>query len=184
MKLAAIVFVLFLLGLPFANAQKLGKCSNHKRTFDCTFYPMTVDSAVYENTVSTWGFGAEVMMGPPLAGTIVSVAQLHFKLPPNGTVLKVQGTLGAAAPFGNSFEVPQCIQPNGVLAFIWVDGRTVASMALHFDAVVNGAGKDRDLFFSYDIPIPYTEGDGLIEIQSNPMGCWSDVGLEGLMQIG
>jgi hypothetical protein len=166
-----------------AHAQRVGRCSDQKRSFKCTFYEMTADSAVYKNTPDTWGFGAEVLMQPPVTGTIVSVSELHFKLPPHGTVMKVQGTFGAIAPFGNNYTLADCSQPNAALAAIRIDGRTVVALALHFDAINNLSGKDRDLFFSYDIPIAYTEGDGVIEIQANPLGCWSDEELEGLMQV-
>lgn len=183
MKSAAITVCVLLFVSSSVHAQRVGRCTDQKRSFKCTFYPMTADSTVYKNTENTWGFGAEVLMPPPEVGTIVGVAELHFKLPPNGTVMKVQGTLGAIAPFGNNYTIPECTQPNAALAAIRIDGRTVMALALHFDAINNLSGKDRDLFFSYDIPVSYTEGDGLIEIQSNPLGCWSDVELEGLMQV-
>ena len=118
-------------------------------------------------------------MPPPNSdGSVVTVADMQFQLPPNGTITKFQGTFGAMAPFGNT-TYTSCTQPNAALGLLIVDGKKFPT-ALHFDS---GGHRDRDIFFSFDIPLRYTEGNATVHIEANPMGCWSDVELQGKIYV-
>jgi hypothetical protein len=138
----------------------------------------TPGSAVTKLDENTWYIGVEALLPPPNPGSAVIVADRGFKLPPNGTITKLEGTFGFMAPFGNT-SYTSCIQPNAALGFISVDGKRIP-FAVHVDS---GGHRDRDLFFSYDIPVKYTEGNADVHIEANPLGCWSDVEIQALMRV-
>jgi hypothetical protein len=120
----------------------------------------------------------EALLPPPNPGSVVIVAQRGFQLPPNGTITKLEGVFGFMAPFGNT-GYTACIQPNAALGFVSVDGKHIP-FVIHFDS---GGHRDRDIFFSYDIPIKYTTGRAYVHVEANPMGCWSDVEIQALMRV-
>src|SRR5436309_1722121 len=62
----------------------------------------TPSSAVKEFDANTWLIAVETLLPPPNPGDSVIVAEKTFKLPPNGTITKLQGTFGFVAPFGNT----------------------------------------------------------------------------------
>lgn len=165
----------------FADAQK-AKCQAPNQNCTprvVTRVKFTSTSAVVREDEHVWRIGVEALMPPPNPdGSIVTVAEMPFRLPPNGTITKFQGTFGMAAPFGNTSYL-SCIEPNAALGFLMVDGKSFP-IALHFDS---GGHRDRDIFFDFDIPLKYTDGRALIHIEANPMGCWSDVELQGKFYV-
>lgn len=74
----------------------------------------TASSRVTRLDENTWSIGVEALLPPPDPGSAVIVANKSFKLPPNGTITKLQGTFGFVAPFGNT-SYTSCIQPNAAL---------------------------------------------------------------------
>jgi hypothetical protein len=138
----------------------------------------TPTSAVRRLDANTWVIGVEALLPPPNPGDVVIVAERSFKLPPNGTITKLQGTFGFVAPFGNT-SYTACTQPNAALGFVSVDGKVIP-FAVHVDS---GGHRDRDIFFSYDVPIKYSGGNALVHVEANPMGCWSDVEIQALMHV-
>jgi hypothetical protein len=115
---------------------------------------------------------------PPNPGDTVIVAEKFFKLPPNGTITKLQGTFGFVAPFGTT-SYTSCVNPNAALGFVFVDGKSIP-FAVHLDS---GGHRDRDMFFSYDVPIKYSQGNARVHVEANPLGCWSDVEIQALMRV-
>jgi hypothetical protein len=68
--------------------------------------------------------GAETVLPPPDPGTLVN-ADLHFSLPPNGIVTKVQATVSLAFPWGPTQNL--CPQPGealGIFEHRWQTLRT------------------------------------------------------------
>jgi len=138
----------------------------------------TPSSAVKRLDNNTWLIGVEALLPPPDPGSAVIVANRDFKLPPNGTITKLQGTFGFVAPFGNT-GYTSCTMPNAALGIISVDGKSIP-FAVHVDS---GGHRDRDMFFSYDVPIKYSEGNARVHVEANPLGCWSDVEIQALMRV-
>lgn len=138
----------------------------------------TATSSVTQLDSNTWYIGVEALLPPPNPGSAVIVADKNFKLPPNGTITKLEGTFGFMAPFGDS-NYNSCTQPNAALGYVSVDGKQIP-FAVH---VNSGSHRDRDIFFSYDIPIKYTTGNADVHVEANPMGCWSDVEIQALMRV-
>lgn len=166
----------------FANGQGV-KCSGAQHP-GCasrivTRVSFTPGSAVVQEDEHVWRIGVEALMPPPNPdGSVVTVAERTFQLPPNGSITKFQGTFGMMAPFGNT-SYNWCIQPNAALALLIVDGKSFP-VALHFDS---GGHRDRDIFFNFDIPLKYSEGKATIHFEANPMGCWSDVEMQGKIYV-
>jgi hypothetical protein len=139
----------------------------------------TQGSAVVREDEHVWYIGVEALLPPPNPdGSLVTVADMHFKLPPDGAITKFQGTFGMMAPFGNT-TYTSCIQPNAALGLLIVDGKKFP-VVIHFDS---GGHRDRDVFFNFDIPLKYTEGNAIVHVEANPMGCWSDVELQGKIYV-
>jgi hypothetical protein len=139
----------------------------------------TSGSAVVQEDEHVWYIGVEALLPPPkLDGSLVTVAELNFQLPPNGTITKFQGTFGMMAPFGNT-SYTSCTQPNAALGLLVVDGKRFP-VVIHFDS---GGHRDRDVFFNFDIPLKYTDGKATVHAGANPIGCWSDVELQGKMYV-
>jgi hypothetical protein len=63
--------------------------------------------------------------------------------------------------------------------YVAVDGKHIL-FAVHVDS---GGHRDRDIFFSYDVPVKYTTGNADVHVEANPPGCFSDVEIQSLMQI-
>jgi hypothetical protein len=139
----------------------------------------TDGSSVVREDEHVWYVGVEALLPPPNPdGSVVTVADMRFHLPANGTITKFQGTFGMMAPFGNT-GYTSCIEPNAALGVLMVDGKKFP-VVLHFDS---GGHRDRDIFFNFDIPLKYTSGNATVHVEANPMGCWSDVELQGKMYV-
>ena len=139
----------------------------------------TSGSSVVQEDEHVWYIGVEGLFPPPNPdGSVVTAADLNFQLPPHGTITKFQGTFGMSAPFGNT-SYTSCTEPNAALGLLVVDGKRFP-VALHFDS---GDHRDRDVFFNFDIPLKYTSGSATVHIEANPMGCWSDVELQGKIYV-
>lgn len=166
-----------------AGAQSMPNCSSPK-TSNCsepivTRGNFTPGSAVVREDEHVWYIGVEAILQPPNAdGSVVTVADMHFQLPPNGTVTKFQGTFGMMAPFGNT-GYTSCVEPDAGLGLLIIDSKKFP-VVLHFDS---GGHRDRDIFFNFDIPLKYKEGNATVHFEANPMGCWSDVELQGKMYV-
>ena len=73
----------------------------------------TPSSAVKRLDKNTWLIGVEALLPPPDPGSAVIVANRDFKLPPNGTITKLQGTFGFVAPSGiPATQVARCPMPH------------------------------------------------------------------------
>jgi len=166
-----------------AHAQNLPACLPGQ-TSNCSSRIVThgnfsPGSAVLREDEHVWYVGVEALLPPPNQdGSQVTVADLHFQLPPNGTITKFQGTFGMAAPFGPA-TYTSCTQPNAALGLLVVDGKRIP-VVLHFDS---GGHRDRDIFFNFDVPLKYTHGKALVHVEANPLGCWSDVELQGKLYV-
>ena len=177
------VTLIFLLFAPLAACQNLPACAAGQ-TSACssrivTQGNFTAGSEVVQEDDHVWYVGVEALLPPPKPdGSLVTVADMNFQLPPNGTITKFQGTFGMMAPFGNT-SYTTCTQPNAALGLLMVDGKKFP-IVLHFDS---GGHRDRDIFFSFDIPLKYTTGKATIHVEANPLGCWSDVELQGKMYV-
>ena len=88
----------------------------------------TPSSAVKRLDNNTWLIGVEALLPPPDPGSAVIVANRDFKLPPNGTITKLQGTFGFVAPFGNT-GYTSCTMPNAALGI----GKSIP-FAVHVDS--------------------------------------------------
>ncbi|HZO99713.1 MAG TPA: hypothetical protein VFD30_05430 [Terriglobia bacterium] len=148
------------------------------QTRSVTHGSFTPTSRVIREDENTWLIAVEALLPPPDPGSAVIVADKTFKLPPNGTITKVQGTFGFIAPFGNT-SYTSCTQPNAALGLISVDGKHIP-FAIHVDS---GGHRDRDIFLSYDIPIKYSNGNAYVHVEANPFGCWSDVEIQALVRV-
>lgn len=175
-KAAEITACMALVAICLVGSGQLRFVSAESRTVSHGSF--TPGSAVIKLDANTWYIGVEALLPPPDAGSAVIVADRGFKLPPNGTITKLEGTFGFMAPFGNT-SYTSCTQPNAALGFISVDGKHIP-FAVHVDS---GGHRDRDIFFSYDIPIKYTEGNADVHVEANPLGCWSDVEIQALMRV-
>ncbi len=153
-----------------ASADAQGRTVSHGK--------FTSTSRIIREDENTWLIGVEALLPPPDPGSAVIVADKAFTLPPNGTITKLQGVFGFMAPFGNT-GYTSCTQPNAALGFVSVDGKHIP-FVIHFDS---GGHRDRDIFFSYDIPIKYTDGNASVHVEANPLGCWSDVEIQALMRV-
>lgn len=139
----------------------------------------TSSSAVVQEDDHVWYIGVEALLPPPNPdGSTVTVADMNFQLPPNGTITRFQGTFGMMAPFGNT-AYTSCVQPDAALGLLIVDGKKLP-IVIHFDS---GGHRDRDLFFSFDIPLKYTNGNATVHVEANPLGCWSDVELQAKVYV-
>jgi len=180
MKGLTIVFLFF---ATCATCQNLTPCLPGQ-TAGClprivTQGTFTSGSAVVQEDEHVWYIGVEALLPPPKPdGSLVTVADLNFQLPANGTITKFQGTFGMMAPFGNT-NYTSCTQPNAALGLLVVDGKRLP-VVIHFDS---GGHRDRDVFFSFDIPLKYTHGKATVHVEANPIGCWSDVELQGKMYV-
>ncbi len=141
----------------------------------------TPSSRVYKLDANTWGIGAETVLAPPNAGTQVTDADLHFSLPPNGTILKVQATVSFAFPWGPTQNV--CPQPGEALGFLSIDGKHFAPIIQKLNSNTGAGSREITTFIAYDIPIKYTKGSGVLHVEANPFGCWSDWEIQGTIQV-
>lgn len=146
-----------------------------------THVSFTPTSRVYRVDANTWGIGAETVLPPPNPGTLVTDADLRFKLPPNGTIIKVQATVSFAFPWGPTSNV--CPQPGEALGFLSIDGKHFAPSIQKLNSNVGAGSRENTIFISYDIPIKYTKGDGVLHVEANPFGCWSNWEIQGTMQV-
>lgn len=172
-----------MLCLAIASAQNRTTCAKGQES-GCsprivTRGNFTSGSSVVREDEHVWYLGVEALLPPPNPdGSVVTVADMPFHLPANGTITKFQGTFGMMAPFGNT-GYTSCIEPNAALGILVVDGKKFP-VVLHFDS---GGHRDRDIFFNFDIPLKYTDGNARIHVEANPMGCWSDVELQGKIYV-
>jgi len=141
----------------------------------------TPTSRVFRMDENTWGIGAETVLPPPNPGTLVTDSDLYFKLPPNGTVKKVQATVSFAFPWGPTTYV--CGQPGEVLAYLSIDGKHFAPVIQKLNSGSAAGSREVTTFISYDIPIKYTNGNGALHVEANPFGCWSDWEIQGTMRV-
>jgi len=177
-----ITAVVLLFTSALAEAQDSSGCSKAQGS-SCsarivTHGNFTASSKVVREDEHVWYVGVEALLPPPDPGSLVTVADIHFRLPPNGRITKFQGSFGMAAPFGNT-AYTSCTMPNAALGLLIVDGKKFP-IALHFDS---GGHRDRDIFFNFDIPLRYTEGKATVHVEANPLGCWSDVELQGKIYV-
>ena len=147
-----------------------------------THSTFTPTSRVYKLDTNTWGIGAETVLPPPDPGTLVTDADLHFSLPPNGIVTKVQATVSFAFPWGPTQNL--CPQPGEALAVLSIDGKHFAPIIQKLNS--NGGAGSREIttFISYDIPVKYTTGRGILHVEANPFGCWSNWEIQGTIHVG
>jgi hypothetical protein len=125
--------------------------------------------------------GAETVLPPPDPGTLVN-ADLHFSLPPNGIVTKVQATVSFAFPGGRHRIFAR--NRGKPLAFLSIDGKHFAPIIQKLNS--NGGAGSREIttFISYDMPVKYTTGRGILHVEANPFGCWSNWEIQGTIHVG
>jgi len=141
----------------------------------------TPSSAVYQIDDNTWGVGAEAVLAPPDSGTTVTDADLHFKLPEGGTVTKLQATISFAFPWGPTQNV--CPQPGEALGIFMIDGKRFAPIIQKLNSGASAGAREITTFVSYDIPLRYTKGEGILHVEANPFGCWSNWEIQGMMSV-
>jgi hypothetical protein len=64
--------------------------------------------------------------------------------------------------------------PGEALAFLSIDGKHFTPVIPKLNSGSAAGFGEVPTFFSYDIPIKYTKGDGVLHVEANPFGCWSD----------
>jgi hypothetical protein len=146
-----------------------------------THVNFTSTSRVYRVDANTWGIGAETVLPPPNPGTLVTDADLPFKFPPNGAIIKVQATVSFAFPWGPTQNV--CPQPGEALGFLSIDGKHFAPIIQKLNSNMGAGSRENTIFISYDIPIKYTNGNGILHVEANPFGCWSNWEIQGTIQV-
>ena|SRR6185503_20915557 len=172
MKVCTRVFVwAILVGCPIA-----GTCVvEHTHT---TFTP---SSAIYKIDDGVWGIGAEAVLAPPNSGTTVTDAELHFTLPEQGTITKLQATVSFAFPWGPTQNT--CPQPGEALAIFIIDGKPFAHIIQKLNSSSSAGAREITTFVTYDIPLHYTKGEGILHVEANPFGCWSNWEIQGMMLV-
>lgn len=146
-----------------------------------THTKFTPTSAVYKIDDTTWGVGAEVLLAPPDPGTTVTDADLHFKLPEGGTITKLQATISFAFPWGPTQNI--CPQPGEALGMFIIDGKRFAPIIQKLNSSSAAGAREITTFVSYDIPLRYTKGEGILHVEANPFGCWSNWEIQGMVSI-
>jgi hypothetical protein len=146
-----------------------------------THTKFTPTSAVYKIDDTTSGVGAEVLLAPPDPGTTVTDADLHFKLPEGGTITKLQATISFAFPWGPTQNI--CPQPGEALGMFIIDGKRFAPIIQKLNSSSAAGAREITTFVSYDIPLHYTKGEGILHVEANPFGCWSNWEIQGMVSI-
>jgi hypothetical protein len=146
-----------------------------------THTKFTPSSAVYQIDDTTWGVGAEVVLAPPDPGTTVTDADLHFKLPEGGTITKLQATISFAFPWGPTQNT--CPQPGEALGIFIIDGKRFAPIIQKLNSSSSAGSREITTFVSYDIPLRYSSGKGILHVEANPFGCWSNWEIQGMLSV-
>lgn len=141
----------------------------------------TPSSAVYQIDENTWGIGAEAVLAPPDSGTTVTDADLHFTLPEGGTITKLQATVSFAFPWGPTQSV--CPQPGEALGIFIIDGKRFAPIIQKLNSSASAGAREITTFVSYDIPLHYNKGEGVLHVEANPFGCWSNWEIQGMISV-